>query len=428
MRRFVRDYRSFSPTARLLMVNQLGINTGFYLLMPYLAGHLSGQLRLSAAAVGLVLGARNLSQQGLFAVGGWICDRFGAARPIIAGCALRVVAFGMLALVRTLPALLAASLLTGLAGALFNPAVRAHLAHEAGARRLEAFAVFNVFYQAGILIGPPLGLLLTGVGFQAACIAAAAVFAALTAVQLRRLPRQRPERAARPPSLLAGWRQAAASRGLLAFTAAMSGAYVLSFQIYLLLPLTVRPLGGQGAVTALFAAGALVGVLGQLRATAWCRRRLSPRGALTLGVGVMAGAFTLPAAAALAPAGPAGRVAVVAGALLAACLLALGSALTYPFEMDAVIAMAPPGLSGTCYGLYSTVTGLGVTAGNLATGALVDTGARLHQPWLPYLALVACGAAATAALAGATRTRGPADTPALPAQHEGQAQPTTAHR
>jgi MFS family permease len=415
MRGFLRDYRSFSPTARLLMANQLAINIGFYLLMPYLAGHLSGDLRMPAAAVGLVLGARNLSQQGMFAVGGWISDRFGCARPIIAGCALRVVAFTMLGFVRSLAALIAASLLTGLAGALFNPAVRACLAHEAGTRRVEAFAVFNLFYQAGILLGPPLGLLLTGAGFAWACVCAAALFGALTAVQLRHLPRRHPGTGARRPSLLAGWRQAAANRPLLAFTAAMTGAYMLSFQIYLLLPLTVRPIGGQSAVAALFAASAMVGVAGQLRVTAWCRRHLTPHQALTVGVAVMASAFMAPAAAALLPAGQAWRFAAVGCALIAASLLALGSALTYPFEMDAVIAIAPPGRAGTCYGLYSTITGLGITAGNLGTGALVDAAARLQQPWLPWLALAACGALATAAVARVTRAaRSPTDEPSRP--------------
>ena len=61
---------SFDRPVKLLLVNQLTINVGFYMLMPYLAGHLSGTLALPAALVGLVLGVRNLSQQGMFLVGG----------------------------------------------------------------------------------------------------------------------------------------------------------------------------------------------------------------------------------------------------------------------------------------------------------------------------------------------------------------------
>ncbi|MGW0595492.1 MFS transporter, partial [Streptosporangium sp. NPDC002607] len=76
--------RSFDRPVRLLLVNQLTINTGFYMLMPYLAGHLSGALALPAALVGLILGIRNLSQQGMFLIGGTLADRLGHKPMIVA--------------------------------------------------------------------------------------------------------------------------------------------------------------------------------------------------------------------------------------------------------------------------------------------------------------------------------------------------------
>jgi MFS family permease len=152
--------RSFDRSVQLLLVNQLTINIGFYMLMPYLAGHLAHDLGMAAWTVGLVLGMRNLSQQGLFLIGGTLADRLGYKPVIIAGCLLRTAGFALLGLVDTLPALLVASAATGFAGALFNPAVRAYLARDAAGRRIEAFAVFNVFYQAGILAGPLIGLAL----------------------------------------------------------------------------------------------------------------------------------------------------------------------------------------------------------------------------------------------------------------------------
>ncbi len=62
-------WASFDRPARLLMVNQFAINLGFYMLMPYLADHLAHGLGLAAWTVGLVLGVRNLSQQGMFLIG-----------------------------------------------------------------------------------------------------------------------------------------------------------------------------------------------------------------------------------------------------------------------------------------------------------------------------------------------------------------------
>ncbi len=116
--------RSFDRPVQLLLVNQLTINLGFYMLMPFLAQHLAGSLGLAAWAVGLVLGVRNFSQQGMFLLGGALADRFGFKPLIVAGCTLRTVGFAALAVVvDTLPALIAASAATSFAGALFNPAV-----------------------------------------------------------------------------------------------------------------------------------------------------------------------------------------------------------------------------------------------------------------------------------------------------------------
>lgn len=128
MTEIARQFRSFDRPVRLLAVNQLTINIGFYMLMPYLATHLSVELGLAGWLVGLILGMRNFSQQGMFLLGGSLADRFGYKPLIVAGCALRTAGFAMLSLAGSVPALLVASAATGFAGALFNPAVRAYVA------------------------------------------------------------------------------------------------------------------------------------------------------------------------------------------------------------------------------------------------------------------------------------------------------------
>jgi len=89
---------SFDRSVQLLMVNQFAINLGFYMLLPYLADHLSHGLGLAAWTVGLVLGVRNLSQQGMFLIGGTLADRYGCKPMILTGCLLRTVAFVCLAI------------------------------------------------------------------------------------------------------------------------------------------------------------------------------------------------------------------------------------------------------------------------------------------------------------------------------------------
>lgn len=402
MRETIAQFRTYGWSSRLLMVNQFTINLGFYMLMPYLAAHLSGSLGLTAAMVGLVLGVRNFAQQGMFLIGGTLADRLGYKPMIVAGCLLRTVAFATLGLVESLPALLAASAATGLAGALFNPAVRAYLAKDAGERRVEAFALFNVFYQAGILLGPLVGMALTAVDFRATCLTAAAIFAVLSAVQLGALPKRGADGGAeRTEGVLAQWRSVVANRPFLLFSAAMTGSYVLSFQVYLALPLEVRRLGGDGtgatASTALlFAVSGLSTLLFQTRVTAWCRARMEPGQALVRGLAVMGAAF-LPLLAVVpldVPEAGAGRwLLVAAPPALCALLLALGTMIAYPFEMDTVVRLSGDRLVATHYGFYNTVCGVGITLGNLLTGAALDAARSAGLSALPWLALGALGLA-----------------------------------
>ncbi|ORT55673.1 MFS transporter [Streptomyces sp. CB03238] len=392
------------------MVNQFTINLGFYMLMPYLATHLAGPLGLAGWLVGLILGVRNFSQQGMFLVGGTLADRLGYKPMIIAGLVLRTVGFATLGLVDSVPALIAASAATGLAGALFNPASRAYLAADAGERRVEAFALFNVFYQAGILLGPLVGMMLTGVGFRVTCLTAAGIFAVLSVVQIRALPARRGE--GRQESVLSQWRSVLANRPFLLFSLAMTGSYVMSFQVYLALPLEVRRLGGEGdfataAVAVLFAVSGLSTIFGQTRVTAWCKARMAPGRALTWGLLVMGVAFVplLSAAAMPVPDGGVGLwlLAAVPPAL-SAVLLALGTMIAYPFEMDTIVRLSGDRLVATHYGLYNTICGIGITLGNLLTGAALDAARAAGLSALPWTALALLGLACAVALYGLDRT------------------------
>ncbi|MEU3352457.1 MFS transporter [Streptomyces sp. NPDC037389] len=415
MKSTIAQARSYPASVQLLMVNQFTINLGFYMLMPYLAAHLAGTLGLAGWLVGLVLGVRNFSQQGMFLVGGALADRFGYKPLIVAGCILRTAGFAALGLVDSLSALLAASAATGLAGALFNPAVRAYLATDAGDRRVEAFALFNVFYQAGILMGPLAGMVLTGVDFRVTCLVAAGIFALLSVVQIRALPARRGEATQEPDEqhgLRTQWRGILANRPFLLFSAAMIGSYVLSFQVYLALPLEVRRLGGDGtfgtaAVAALFAVSGLSTIAFQTRVTAWCEARVAPGRALGWGLVTMGAAFLPLLLATAAPVphdGPGLWLLAAVPPALAALLLALGTMIAYPFEMDTIVRLSGNRLVATHYGLYNTICGIGITLGNLLTGAALDAARAAGIPALPWAALLALGLACGAAVYGLHRT------------------------
>lgn len=398
-------FRSFDPAARLLMVNQFGINLGFYMLMPYLAGYLAGPIGLAAWAVGLVLGVRNFSQQGMFLVGGTLADRLGYKPLIVAGCLLRTAGFALLIFATSLPMLLIASAATGFAGALFNPAVRAYLAAETGDRRVEAFAVFNIFYQAGILVGPLAGLALLVTDFRVTAAAAAVVFAVLTLAQLFALPPRRASEPAVRTTVLQDWRTVLANRRFLAFAVAMIGSYVLSFQVYLALPLQAEYLSpghAQALTSAVFVVSGVVAVAGQLRITAWFRRRWGTGRGLVVGMGVLAASF-LPLLLVPGPT-PFGTVAAVAALLISAAILAVGTAAVLPFEMDTVVSLSGGALVATHYGFYNTVVGVGILTGNLVTGVGLDAARSAGVDAVVWAGFAAIGTLAAFALAALDRS------------------------
>ncbi|KPN48130.1 MFS transporter [Mycobacterium intracellulare] len=395
---FLSRFRSFDKPSRMLLINQFGINVGFYMLMPYLAGYLAGPLGLAAWLVGLVLGTRDFSELGMFFVGGTLADRLGYKWLIVAGCLMRAGGFALLAAAQSLPAVLIAAAATGFAGALFNPAIRAYLAADVGDRRVEAFAMFNICNHAGILLGPLVGLALMAIGFRVTAAGAAVLFTVLTVTQVLALPQRAAVPAPERTSILQDWRVVFANRSFLLFAAAMIGSYVLSFQIYLALPLQASMLAPDShslLVAALFAVSGLIAVGAQLRITRWFAGSWGTRRSLAVGLTILAVSF-LPLIA-IPDRHRFGAIPAVAALLITAALLAVGSAAIFPFEMDTVVSLADR-LMATHYGLYNTIIGTGILVGNLATGAVIDAARRVGVDELLWAGLILIGIIAAVAL------------------------------
>ncbi|MGI5216858.1 MFS transporter [Nocardia sp. CA-290969] len=374
----LRLFGSFPLSVRLLLVNQLIGNTGFYMLVPFLAEYLSTDLALSAAVVGVVLGVRNLSQQGLFLVGGSAADRLGARGVIIVGAGIRAAGFALFAVGGSLPVVLLASVLTGFAGALFNPAVRAYIARDSGDRAADAFALFNVFGNTGSALGPVIGTLLVGIGFQLTAVAAAAVFAGLTVAQMLLLPR-RPA-PPRDTALRSDFARVFADRRFWAFAFALMGMFALQSQIYFLFTLQVQdlagPVAGPAAVAALFLVETVAVVALQVRITGVLSRRTDRGAAMALGMAVAGAAFLIPPAAGIFPApdgdGPVAIAVRVAPVVLAAVVLALGVMAVQPFVNEAIPRFSGPDLTGTYFGAFYLASGVFTVASTTLAGSAVD--------------------------------------------------------
>uniref|UniRef100_A0AAU1LVA1 MFS transporter n=1 Tax=Streptomyces sp. NBC_00148 TaxID=2903626 RepID=A0AAU1LVA1_9ACTN len=407
---------ALKPYLRLLTATQFAFNTGFYAVLPYLAAHLGDGLGMAGWLVGLVLGLRTFSQQGLFVVGGALTDRYGPRPVVLTGCVLRIAGFCWLAQAGSTATVIGAVLLIGFAAALFSPAVesetaRAAVAHETatGTPRAQVLAVFSAAGQAGAFLGPLLGslLLLLGGDFRTACLAGAVVFVGVLAGHARLMPHRphRPHRPRRPRTARAGAalpREVFANRPFLVLCLVYSSYLVSYNQLYLALPAEVeRATGSQSALGGLFALSSLLVVVAQLPLTRWSAHRLPPRTALVTGLAVVATGF---AAVPLAPDGPAGLL--PAAALVV--LLTLGQMLLVPAARGLVPDLVDDHRLGLATGALSSVSGLAVLVGSAATGTLLDTpGAVL---WTVLAAVPLTGAALALTLSGGRRTPEPVTT------------------
>jgi predicted MFS family arabinose efflux permease len=396
--RTIRSFTAQPLPVRLLLVNQLGVNLGFYMVIPYLAVHLEASAGMSLAAIGVVLGVRNLAQQGLFLIGGTASDRLGPRGVIIAGCLLRAFGFALFALTPSFAVLIAASVVSGVAGALFNPAVRAYVAEAAGDRRAEAFALFNLFANTGMCLGPVVGSALVIVDFRLGALVSALVFLVLAVAQMLALP---PHAAAKSTTtVLGGWREAFADKGFLAFTLATAALFALQNQLYLLLPKAAVDATGTAWATAAVFGASTVATLGlQVRSTDWCQRHLSRASAIALGMALIGAAFLPPI---LLPAGAPGPhfAAVIASALM----LSIGVMIAQPFVMELIPGFAPQGLTGTYFGVYYLLSGIVAAIGTSAVGFVADAAGE-RAAWASWLCCAALGLASAAAVVGLRRSR-----------------------
>ena len=63
----------------------------------------------------------------------------------------------------------------------------------------------------------------------------------------------------------------------------------------------------------------------------------------------------------------------------------------FPFEMDLVARLSESRNVGTSYGFYGTIVGIGILAGNLFTGMILDKAHSAGVPAAPWLGLILLG-------------------------------------
>lgn len=183
---------------RLVIITQFAFNVGFYLVVPFIAAHLAKDLLLAEWIIGLLLGLRTFSQQGMFFLGGALADRFGIKSAILVGCAIRICGFLALAVADEVFGVMVGVILIGFAAALFSPAVESAIVAWAGeaeagdgmAPREEIIGLEMMASQLGSVVGPVLGGVLLLIPFRLTCLLAAGVFTLIMLAQVIWLPRE----------------------------------------------------------------------------------------------------------------------------------------------------------------------------------------------------------------------------------------------
>jgi FSR family fosmidomycin resistance protein-like MFS transporter len=364
-------------------------------LLPLLPGHFG----TGYVGIGFALTVFNLVSLMVQTPMGFVSDRLGARRVLIAGLLLGGASFMLLAATQSYAFLLIAMASAGLANGVYHPADYSLLANGIDGKRMgRAFSVHTFAGYLGTAISPPL---LLGTAAFAGVSAAFAVAGAIAfAVALLLL--------VSPAGLSGAGRRAAnaaaEARATPGRTGLVTGAVISLMVMFVLLALST---GGIQS----FSVSALVNGYGIDLASA----------NVALTAFLFASATGVLAGGALAD--RTSRHAVVAaGAFLATAAISTAIALTQPSALVVIIllglagflsgiitpsrdmlvrAAAPAGAEGIVFGIVSTGFNIGGLAGPLLYAALLDNGATRM-----IFGVAACFMVATVVLALVQDRRG----------------------
>lgn len=365
---------------RVLFVSSFLMNLGFYALIPYLTLYLTGSFTWSMAMAGILLGVRQFSQQGFSFLGGALADRIGCKEAMIFGVFVRAVGFLAFAFCTEVWQFIVAAILSGLGGALFEPAFLAAFARLIPDKgRKEIFSFRSVVINTGMVVSTLVGSILASIQFFYLSVVSATLFVLVAVLIWITLPKIEAEYNGK--SWLGDIRDIISNRPFVAYTVILIGYYYLYMQLFLTIPRQMKEVTGDtSGVAIIYATISLAIIFLQLKVTHWLRRVSAQfimigAGALMMGLSL----FLL------------GFVTSLGTIIAVGLLFALGNMVAAPVMYDVVTLFAPPNRLGSYYGFNSFSLAVGGSLSTSLGGWLYDIGMASGFMLLPWLVCLCIG-------------------------------------
>ncbi|EKN5093695.1 multidrug efflux MFS transporter MdtH [Yersinia enterocolitica] len=363
-----------------LLLDNLLVVLGFFVVFPLISIRFVDQLGWAAVLVGLALGLRQLVQQGLGIFGGAIADRFGAKPMIVTGMLMRAAGFALIAMADEPWILWLACALSGLGGTLFDPprtalVIKLTRPHERG----RFYSLLMMQDSAGAVIGALIGSWLLQYDFHFVCWTGAVIFILAAGWNVWLLPAYRISTVRAP--MKEGLMRVLRDRRFVTYVLTLTGYYMLSVQVMLMLPIVVNEIAGSpAAVKWMYAIEAALSLTLLYPIARWSEKRFRLEQRLMFGLLIMTLSLF-----------PVGLITHLQTLFMFICFFYMGSIIAEPARETLSASLADSRARGSYMGFSRLGLALGGALGYTGGGWMYDTGRTLEMPELPWFLLGVIG-------------------------------------
>ena len=370
-----------------LLLDNLLVVLGFFVVFPLISIRFVDQLGWAAVLVGLALGLRQLVQQGLGIFGGAIADRFGAKPMIVTGMLMRAAGFALMAMADEPWILWLACALSGLGGTLFDPprtalVIKLTRPHERG----RFYSLLMMQDSAGAVIGALIGSWLLQYDFHFVCWTGAVIFILAAGWNVWLLPAYRISTVRAP--MKEGLMRVLRDRRFVTYVLTLTGYYMLSVQVMLMLPIVVNEIAGSpAAVKWMYAIEAALSLTLLYPIARWSEKHFRLEQRLMFGLLIMTLSLF-----------PVGLITHLQTLFMFICFFYMGSIIAEPARETLSASLADSRARGSYMGFSRLGLALGGALGYTGGGWMYDTGRTLEMPELPWFLLGIIGLTTLAGL------------------------------